>query len=236
MNLDFKQNALFFNHKRTRFWTGLSYTSYFFFALAVVVFISAWGWLAAALPFASVGVVILLVSLSMITSEKQIKEQIAILQKGAKEAALAHFDYPDQEPDLFFEFEGYDLADDTLPIRKKKNGRIFSSVYVITYLMIEKDMLRIWEKKASILEDKEEIITRDILFTDLSGAQSHTEVTKRVCIDGVEKEIPMNLLTVKDKDGNVVCTAYCKTFTYDIDRLCENLAHSIKRANTQPAK
>jgi len=229
--MDFKQNALFFNHKRTRFWTNLSYTSYIFFAIAVVVFIAAWGWLAAALPFASVGVVILLTSLSMITSEKQIKEQIALLQKGAKEAALEHFDYPNQEPDLFFEFEGYDLADETLPIRKRKNGRVFSSVYVITYIMMENNMLRIWEKKSSLLEDKEEIITKDIPFTALSGAESHTEVAKRVCIDGVEKDIPMNLLTVKDKDGKVVCTAYCKTFNYDIDRLCENLAHNIQRAN-----
>lgn len=234
--MDFKQNALFFNHKRTRFWTNLSYTSYIFFAIAVVVFIAAWGWLAAALPFASVGVVILLTSLSMITSEKQIKEQIALLQKGAKEAALEHFDYPNQEPDLFFEFEGYDLADETLPIRKRKNGRVFSSVYVITYIMMESNMLRIWEKKSSILEDKEEIITRDIPFTELSGAESHTEVAKRVCIDGVEKDIPMNLLTVKDKDGKVVCTAYCKTFNYDIDRLCENLAHNIQRASAAAAK
>ena len=90
--MDFKQNALFFNHKRTRFWTTLSYTSYFFFAIAVVVLISTMGWVAAALPFASVGVVILLTSLSMITSEKLIKEQIALLQKGAKEKALEHFD------------------------------------------------------------------------------------------------------------------------------------------------
>ena len=228
--MDFKQNALFFNYKRTRFWTTLSYTSYLFFALAVVVFVMAWGWLAAALPFASVGVVILLTSLSMITSEKQIKEQIALLQKGAKEAALEHFDYPNQEPDLFFEFEGYDLVDETLPIRKRKNGRVFSSVYVITYIMMENNTLRIWEKKSSILEDKEEIITKDIPFTELSGAQSHTEVAKRVCIDGVEKDIPMNLLTVKDKDGKVICTAYCKTFNYDVDRLCENLAHNIQRA------
>ena len=234
--MDFKQNALFFNHKRTRFWTGLSYISYIFFALAVVVFILAWGWLAAALPFASVGVVILLTSLSMITSEKQIKEQIELLRKGAKEAALEHFDYPNQEPDLFFEFEGYDLVDETLPIRKRKNGRIFSSVYVITYIMMENNTLRIWEKKSSILEAKEEIITKDIPFTELSGAQSHTEITKRVCIDGVEKEIPMNLLTVKDKDGNVVCTAYCKTFNYDIDRLCENLAHNIQRAKAAATK
>ena len=234
--MDFKQNALFFNHKRTRFWTNLSYTSYIFFALAVVVFISAWGWLAADLPFASVGVVILLTSLSMITSEKQIKEQIALLQKGAKEAALEHFDYPDQEPDHFFEFEGYDLTDETLPIRKRKNGRVFSSVYVITYLMLENNMLRIWEKKSSLLEDKEEIIKKDIPLTALSGAESHTEITKRVCIDGIEKDIPMNLLTVKDKDGNVVCTAYCKTFNYDIDRLCENLAHNIKRAEMAAAK
>lgn len=229
--MDFKQNALFFNHKRTRFWTTLSYTSYFFFAIAVVVLISTMGWVAAALPFASVGVVILLTSLSMITSEKLIKEQIALLQKGAKEKALEHFDYPEQQPDLFFEFEGYDLADETLPIRKRKNGRVFSSVYVITYMVMEKTMLRIWEKKSSILEEKEEIITRDIPFTELSGAQSHTEVVKRVCIDGVEREISMNLLTVKDKDGNVICTAYCKTFNYDIDRLCENLAHNIQRAN-----
>lgn len=234
--MDFKQNALFFNHKRTRFWTNLSYISYIFFALAVVVFISAWGWLAAALPFASVGVVILLTSLSMITSEKQIKEQIALLQRGAREAALEHFGYPNQDPELFFEFEGYDLADETLPIRKRKNGRVFSSVYVITYIMMENNMLRIWEKKSSLLEDKEEIITKDIPFTALSGAESHTETAKRVCIDGVEKDIPMNLLTVKDKDGKVVCTAYCKTFNYDIDRLCENLAHNIQRANASAAK
>ena len=234
--MDFKQNALFFNHKRTRFWTNLSYTSYIFFGIAVVVLFATYGFVAAALPFASVGVVIILTSFSMITTEKQIKEQIALLQKGAKEAALEHFDYPNQEPDLFFEFEGYDLADETLPIRKRKNGRVFSSVYVITYIMMENNMLRIWEKKSSILEDKEEIITKDVPFTELSGAESHTEVSKRVCIDGVEKEIPMNLLTVKDKDGNVICTAYCKTFNYDIDRLCENLAHNIKRANMAAAK
>ncbi len=176
--MDFKQNALFFNHKRTRFWTGLSYTSYFFFAIAVVVLISTMGWVAAALPFASIGVAILLTSFSMITSEKQIKEQIALLQRGAREAALEHFGYPNQDPDLFFEFEGYDLADENLPIRKRKNGRIFSSVYVITYIMMEANMIRIWEKKSSLLEDKEEIITKDILFTDLSGAESHTDVTK----------------------------------------------------------
>ncbi len=46
----------------------------------------------------------------------------------------------------------------------------------------------------------------------------------------------MNLLTVKDKDSKVVCTAYCKTFNYDIDRLCEGLAHNIQRANKAAAK
>lgn len=228
--MDFKQNALFFNHKRTRFWTTFSYTSYIFFAIAVVVLVSTMGWVAAALPFASVGVVILLTSLSMITSEKQIKEQIELLRKGAKEAALEHFDYPEQQPDLFFEFEGYDLVDETLPIRKRKNGRIFSSVYVITYMMLENNGLRIWEKKSSILEDKEEIHTLDLTFAELSGAESHTEVAKRVCIDGTENDIPMNFLSVKDKEGNVLCTAYCKAFNYDIDRLCENLKHNIARA------
>lgn len=228
--MDFKRNKLFFNHKRTRFWTGLSYTSYVFFGAAVVVLFATYGFVAAALPFASVGVAILLTSLSMITSEKQIKEQIELLRKGAKEAALEHFDYPEQQPDLFFEFEGYDLADETLPIRKRKNGRVFSSVYVITYIMMENNGLRIWEKKSSILEDKEEIHTFDLTFAELSGAESHTEVTKRICIDGTENDIPMNILSVKDKDGKVVCNAYCKAFNYDIDRLCENLKHNIARA------
>ena len=228
--MDFKRNELFFNHKRTRFWTTLSYSAYFFFAVGLVVFFMAWGWLAAALPFVVVGVAILLTAYSMITTEKQFKEQLAIVQRGARETALEHFGYPNQDPDLFFEFEGYDLKNDTLPIRKRKNGRVFSSVYVITYIMIENNMLRIWRKKTSLIEDKEEITTKDIPFIDLLGAECHTEVVKRVCIDSTEREIPINLFTVKDAQGEVICNAYCKTFNYDNDRLCETLDRLITRA------
>lgn len=226
--MDFKRNALFFNHKKTKFWTFFTYVAYFFIVLSVIVYLLT-AWLPFALPFAVIGVAILLTALSMITSEKQLKEQIALLQNGAKDAALEHFGYPNQDPDLFFEFEAYDLTDRSLPIRKKRNGRVFSTAYNITYLMIENNCLRTWEKKGSLVDDKEIILTKDIPFADLSGAEVFTETTTRLCIDGKEKEVPVIALLVKDKDNNTVVTASNKIITYDMERFSENLAHLIKR-------
>lgn len=228
--MDYKRNRLFFNHKRTKRWTCVSYVSYAFFAIAVLLFVATGlEWLVPSMPFAVIGVAILLTALSMITSEAHIKQQIALLQEGAREAALEHFGYPNQNPDLFFEFEGYDLCDPTLTLRKNRNGRVFSTRYVITYFMLEKDLLRIWEKKSSLVDDSSEIITRDVPLTELLGAEILAETNRRVCNDGIEKDIPHLAVVVRDKNQNVLITANCKIRDYDMDRLIENLAHAIKR-------
>ena len=235
--MDYRKNAMFFEHKRVKKWTYVSYVGYGFIALAVILFIlngagmgggGMWA-LSAALPFAAVGVAILLTALSMMTSEKQLKEEIANLQKEAEENALAAFDHPDRNPDLFFQFEGYKMTDDSLIIRKLRNGRVFTTVYGITYMMIEKNNLHIYQKRTSLVDEGVEILSKTFPLASLSGAKIINETVKRTGNDGEEHEVKVVAVQVFDNDGNAVCTANCKIYDYDIERFAETLDHNIKR-------
>ncbi len=229
--MDYKKNSLFFDHKRTKRWTRATYVAYAFIAIAVLIFLLIGGsmGLPTALPFAVIGVAILLTALSMMTSEKQIKEVIGTLQNSAKEDALAHFEHPEQNPDLFFEFEGYDLTDESLMLRQKKNGRNFTPIYAITYLMIDGKTLRVFQKRTSLIEPKEEVLTLKLALTEPVSAEYFSETRKRVAVDGEEKELPIIAILLKDGAGNPVCTVNCKTYGYDIERFVETVAHTVKR-------
>lgn len=236
--MDYKRNELFFNSKRIKIWTYVTYVSYAFIAAAVLIFIfngagmgrgGSWA-LATALPAAVVGVALLLTAINMMTSEKQIKEQIAILQTKAREESRSHFNFPDENPDLFFAFEGYNRTNPELTFRKKKNGRIFTTEYVITYMMIENKTLRIWQKATSLTEEKETLLTKDIPLVDLHGAELVSETVKRTANDGTEKEVPIIAVRVLDAEKNLICTANCKIYDYDMERFAETLSHGIKRA------
>ena len=228
--MDYKQNLLFFDHKRTKRWTVISYFSYPFFAVAAVMLFLSGGWVAAALPAALPGVVILVLSLNMFTSEKHIKGQIDVIRKKAEEEALAHLDHPSQNPDLFFIFEGYDRMNDTLTLRKNRNGRVFSTVYVITYILIDGKNLRVWQGKYSIIEDKVDIFAKDIPMATLSKATLLNESRKQTCIDGIEHDIPTVAVVIHNEDGTPAVIADCMIYSYDMERFVGNLDHGIARA------
>ncbi|MBQ7365293.1 MAG: hypothetical protein IJW46_06815 [Clostridia bacterium] len=230
--MDYKQNLLFFDHKRTKRWTIVSYFAYPFFAVAAIMLFMSGGWVAAALPAAVPGVVILVLALNMFTSEKHIKGQIEIIRKKAEEEALAYLDHPHQNPDLFFIFEGYDRMNDTLTLRKNRNGRVFSTVYVVTYMLIEGNNLRVWQGKYSLIEDKVDVFAKDIPMNTLSEATLLNESRKQVCIDGAEHTIPTVAVIVHNNDKTPAVIADCMIYSYDMERFTGNLAHGISRAKT----
>jgi len=228
--MDYKQNLLFFDHKRTKRWTFISYFSYPFFALAVIMLFLAHGFVAIALPFALPGVVILVLSVNMFTSEKHIKGQIDVIRKKAEEEALAFLEHPEQNPDLFFVFEGYDRINESLILKTNRNGRVFSTVYVITYLLIESTSLRVWQGKYSLIEDKVEILAKDIPMATLKNATILDETRKQVCIDGIEHTVPTIAVIVNNLDETPALVADCKVVNYDMERFLGNLDHGIERA------
>ena len=228
--MDYKQNLLFFDHKRTERWTTVSYFAYPFFAVAAFMLFMSGGWVAAALPAAVPGVVILVLALNMFTSEKHIKGQIDIIRKKAEEEALAYLDHPQQNPDLFFIFEGYDRMNDTLTLRKNRNGRVFSTVYVVTYMLIEGNNLRVWQGKYSLVEDKVDVFAKDIPMNTLSKATLLNESRKQICIDNVEHEIPTVAVIVHTTDNTPAVVADCMIYSYDMERFTGNLDHGIARA------
>ena len=230
--MDYKQNLLFFDHKRTKRWTIISYFAYPFFAAAVIMLIATGGWVAAALPPAVPGVVILVLALSMFTSEKHIKGQIDVIRHKAEEEALAFLDHPEQNPDLFFVFEGYDRMNDTLTLRKNRNGRVFSTVYVVTYMLIQGVNLRVWQGKYSLIEDKVDVFSKVSPMATLSKATLLNESRKQVCIDGVEHEIPTVAVIVHNTDNTPAVIADCMIYSYDMERFVGNLDHGIARAKT----
>ncbi|MBR2986398.1 MAG: hypothetical protein IKC63_00100 [Clostridia bacterium] len=230
--MDYKQNLLFFDHKRTKRWTTVSYFAYPFFAVAAFMLFMSGGWVAAALPAAIPGVVILVLALNMFTSEKHIKGQIDIIRKKAEEEALAYLDHPNQNPDLFFIFEGYDRMNDTLTLRKNRNGRVFSTVYVVTYMLIEGNNLRVWQGKFSLIEDKVDVFAKDIPMNTLSEGTLLNESRKQICIDNVEHEIPTVAVVVHNNDHSPAVIADCMIYSYDMERFIGNLSHGISRAKT----
>lgn len=228
--MDYKQNLLFFDHKRTKRWTIVSYFAYPFFAAAVVMLIISGGWVPMALPPAVPGVAILILALNMFTSEKHIKTQVEVIRKKAEMEALAYLDHPEQNPDLFFIFEGYDRMNDTLTLRKNRNGRVFSTVYVVTYMLIVGNVLRVWQGKFSLIEDKVDVICKDIPMATLSRATLLNETRKQVCIDGIEHDIPTVAVVVHNEDSTPAIIADCMIYSYDMERFVGNLAHGIERA------
>lgn len=230
--MDYKQNLLFFNHKRTKLWTTISYFAYPFFALAVVMLFFTNGFVPMALPFAIPGVIILVIAVNMFTSEKHIKTQIEIIRKKAEENALAFFDHPEQNPDLFFVFEGYDRMNDTLTLRKNRNGRIFSTVYVITYLLIDGVSLRVWQGRYSLVEDKVDVFEKNIPMATLKDAVILNETREQVCIDGAAHSIPTIAVIVRNTDETPALIADSTLVNYDMERFLGNLAHGVERANS----
>ena len=230
--MDYKQNLLFFDHKRTKRWTIVSYFAYPFFVAAAIVLIMTSGFVAFALPFALPGVVIMVLAMNMFTSEKHIKTQIDVIRKKAEEEALAYLEHPEQNPDLFFIFEGYDRMDEKLTLRKNRNGRVFSTVYVVTYALISGTNLRVWQGKYSLIEDKVEVFQKDIPMSTLKDAVILNETRKQVCIDGLEHTIPTVAVIVRNTDETPAVIADCMVASYDMERFLANLSHGISRANT----
>ncbi len=227
--MDYKRNALFFHHKRNTVWTWVTYLSFALFAVTFVMLLSFHWYVPIALPPAIVGVTLLLLALSMTTSEKQLRQQITQMTDAAKEEAMAHFDYPDINPDFFFVFEGYDFAPEDLLFRKNRNGRAFSSVYTVTYLLFDKECLRLFQKSASLVEEKGSLVTKDLPIASLKGAEALTETVSRHCIDGNTREFERHFLRLTDAAGETVCTVPCKARDYDMDRFCETLSHHEDR-------
>lgn len=230
--MDYKQNLLFFDHKRTKRWTFISYFSYPFFAIAAIVLIMTNGFVPMALPFALPGVIILVLAVNMFTSEKHLKGQIDVIRKKAREEALAFFNHPEQNPDLFFVFEGYDRMDESLTLRKNRNGRVFSTVYVVTYILIEGVNLRVWRGKYSLIEDKIEIFAKVIPMVTLKDATILNETRKQTCIDGIEHTIPTVAVIIRNRDESPALVADCMVASYDMERFVHNLTRGIERAKT----
>ncbi len=230
--MDYKQNALFFDHKRTKTWTTVSYFAYPFFVLAIVMLILNHYFVPIALPFAIPGVIILLVAVNMFTSEKHIKGQIDVIRKRAEEDALEFFDHPDQNPDLFFVFEGYDRTGDNLTLRKNRNGRVFSTSYSVTYFLIKGNDLWVRQGKYSLIEDRVAVIAEKIPMNTLSTATLVNETRRHLCIDGQEHEIPTIAVSVNKIDQAPVVIADCMIYNYDMERFVGNLDHGIKRAKS----
>ena len=229
--MDYKQNLLFFDHKRTKIWTTVSYFAYPFFALAAIMLIITNGFVPIALPFAIPGVIILVLAVNMFTSEKHIKMQIDVIRKKAEEEALAFLDHPDQNPDLFFIFEGYDRMNETLTLRKNRNGRVFSTVYVVTYVLIQGTNLLVWQGRYSLIEDKVDVFAKAIPMATLKDAIILNETRNQVCIDGIEHSIPTVAVIVRNTDESSALVADCMVASYDMERFLGNLAHGIERAN-----
>lgn len=229
--MDYKRNSLFFHHKRTLIWTRISYLSYLFFAVGVILFISTGlNYLAVAMPPVIVGVVILLTSLNMMTGEGQIKQQIEVLREAAKEEGRTQLGYPEEDPDHFYEFEGYDLFDPALPIRKNRNGRSFSTRYTVTFFLLEKNTLRVFERTASLVEEYAQVFSQDIPLVSLAGAEILSEKVRRLCISGSEQEITRHMLLLRDGEGKILCRAFCKIYDYDMERFRDSLVHAIAKA------
>lgn len=229
--MEYQRNQLFFHYNRTRIWTGISLVAYVLLGVAFIVLLLTGWWLPAGLPFIAVGAVILVVALNMMTSEKQIKQQVEKILEKAKEEAREAFDYPEENPDLLFSFDGYDFDEGSAPFRRMGNGRSFSAVYTVSYFLLEKDRLRFFQKKVSLVEDKASVEKKDFPFASLTKATADSTTLKRHCIDGKEHGLTVHTVAVTDSHGNPVCLANDKVRDYDMDRFCETLAHCIQRAS-----
>lgn len=233
--MEYNRNQLFFSGKRVKVCTYVSFSSYILFAIALYLFIAT-DWLPAALPFICAGTVILVVCLSVTTSESQYKQQVTEIKKEMEAAQAEFFDYVDEDPDHFFKFESYDLTDDFLPLRLGKNNRVYSSTFTVSHLALCEGVLKVFCMRRSLTEPGElEKHSLTMKYEELSGAEIVNDTAERTFFDGKKRQVKRSFILILDKDKNTVAKIESATYDYNMDKFKATLEHNIERATKKDA-
>ena len=227
--MDFKKNKQFFINKKNSIYGKIIYGAYAFYVLAVIAafansiggrgfYVNLYG----ALIFAIPGVIIHMVVLSMTTSESYIKQQISKEIDRAEEKALELLDYPDNDPDKFFKMRGHDLLSEGVLLRKI-GDKYYSTRYSLSYILLEKDKVKVCTVGFSIVEDQFSEKITEIPYKDIKKAELVMKEVPATTIDGKEHLVRTYTFYIYGKDGSTLLSIINREDSSDIDRLIETL-------------